>query len=336
MSSFISNSKKLRKRLSWGLIGLVVLGAVAEIGVFRNLDFYGKAPYSFIGQLDVLDQSFKHAETSRITTAVFGDSQSIDALRPELMGSAGGRDPGTIFNFSVSGGKAFDIYHTYLKYESKLTGLQEAIVVVNEHQINSYRIDKGDMFRYYAGFNDRLAVMDRHNYGELMLGWVSKAFDLRTTWSSKIVDPYLKGTLSKPFKWKAGGLAAVTMVDPEHMTAAYAEDTAKRWFEEYDPEGLQTDSFEALLSALHNRGVRIVVLQIPRSAEFETAIRKLYPEERSQYERTISAIASKYDAEFHMMSNEGLPLSTYFRDTNHLNPKGAAIVSKSVAELWLK
>ncbi|WP_035119569.1 SGNH/GDSL hydrolase family protein [Cohnella panacarvi] len=332
MSSFISNFRKRRRLYNFGLIGLIVLFGIAENRVFRNLDFYGMQPYSFVGQLSELEHSFELMEPERIMAAVFGDSQSIDALRPDLMEEAAGREAGTMFNFSISGGKAYDIYHTYLQYAKQLPSLRDAIIVVNEHQLNSSGIDQDTKFRYYAGFGDRLRVMNMNNYGELLLGWVSKAYDMRSVWAP-MLDKYFEDDLPDPVKWKLGGIRARTAKAP--LTAQNAEDTATRWFENYQLDGLQTDSLEDLLRDLHERGVRTTLLQIPRSSLFETAVTKLFPKEQQRYFATIEDLARRYEAEFVVMSNEGLPDDQYFRDTNHLNAKGAAIVSKDVAERWL-
>lgn len=331
MSSFISNFKK-RRLYNLGLIGLLVLFGIAENRVFRNLDFYGIQPYSFVGQLSELEHSFELMDSDRIMTVVLGDSQSIDALRPGLMEKAAGRESGTIFNFSISGGKAYDIYHTYLDYIDQLPSLKEAIIVVNEHQLNSAGIDQDIKFRYYAGFGDRLHVMNKNNYGELLLGWVSKAYDMRSIWAP-MLDKYFEDDLPDPVEWKSGGIRARTAKAP--LTDQNAEDTATRWFENYKLDGMQTDSFEALLSNLHQRGVRVTILQIPRSSLFETAVTKLYPNEQQRYFDTIAELAGKYEAEFVVMSNEDLPDEQYFRDTNHLNAKGASIISQEVAERWL-
>lgn len=331
MNLFISSFKK-RRLYNLGLVGLLVLFDIAEHRVFRNLDLYGRQPYSFIGQLSELEHSFELMEPGRITTTVFGDSQSIDALRPDLMEKAAGRKSGSMFNFSISGGKAYDIYHTYLEYADQLPSLQEAIIVVNEHQLNSAGIGQDIKFRYYAGLGDRLRVMNKDNYGELLLGWVSKAYDMRSIWAP-MVDKYREDDLPDPVQWKPGGLRARTATAP--LTAQNAEDTANRWFEKYQLDGLQTDSFESLLRSLHKKGVRVTILQIPRTSLFETAVKKLYPVEQQQYFDTIDKLAREYDADFEVMSNEDLPDDTYFRDTNHLNAKGAAIVSKEVAERWL-
>ncbi|WP_164472825.1 hypothetical protein [Cohnella candidum] len=308
----------------------------AEIFLFRNLAFYGHEYRSFVGQFAELDVSFQHANPSAIDTVIFGDSQSKDALRPDLLAAASGRNPESIFNFSVSGGKAYEMYHNYLKYVDRLPHVKEAIIVINEHQINSYNMANDPKFRYYAGLKDRIRIMNKDNYGELALGWASKAIDLRDIWS-KMVRSYFKGTLPKPLAtvWQPGGLRAETEVKQENLTAAYAEKTADGWFQNYDLNGLQTESLESLLKELHSKGIKIVILQIPRSDLFEAVIKKKYAKQQQAYFNEIQYLATEYDAEFHVMSNQGLTLKEYFRDTNHLRPKGAKVVSQRIAEQWL-
>ncbi len=332
------SGKRRLRRVSWGFIGFVVLYAALEILVFRNPDLYAVEYRSSVGQFAELAESFRHADAQRITTIVLGDSQSKDALRPDLMAASAGRDAAGLFNFSISGGKAFDIYHTYLQYADQLPNVREAILVVNEHQINSHDMASDLKFRYFAGFRDRLQVVDWDNYGELGLGWVSKAFDMRAVWS-KIVKSYFKETLpKKPVTeaWKPGGLRAETQLEENGLTAAYAEARADGWFAGYDLEGLQTDSLEALLRDLHERGVRVTILQIPRSELFEQAVHSRYPAEQQAYFAKIGKLAEQYGATFTVMSNEGLSLKENFRDSNHVNPKGAAIVSREVVERWLQ
>jgi lysophospholipase L1-like esterase len=136
--------------------------------------------------------------------------------------------------------------------------------------------------------------------------------------------------------WKPGGLRAETQLEKDGFTPEYAEKRADGWFEQYDIDGLQTASLENLLRELKNRGIRTAVVQIPRSELFEETIRRKYAAQQQAYFSKVSALAAQYGAEFAVMSNEGLVLEEHFRDTNHVNPKGAEIVSRRVAERWLK
>lgn len=327
--------RRKRKNIAWGFNGFLVLFILAEILVFRSQMLLSYSPGSSLGQFAELDRSFKHADAEKITVAIFGDSHSIDALRPEYMAEPAGLAPENIFNFSISGGKAFDIYHTYLKYRDRLPALHTAFVAVNEHQINSFEMADDIKFRYFAGLGDRIKVMDRDNYGELLLGWVSKAFDLRSFWNG-LWESYRNGTLKYQPRWSPGGLPARTDGGGYYSTVEYAEDTADRWFKGYDPYGLQTESLEALLRDLHSRGVRIIILQTPRSAEFEAVFKRKNAAEQQLFRDIIQSLARKYDAEFVIMPNDGLELAKDFRDVNHLNPKAAAAFSRTVAERWLK
>lgn len=342
MNSSTSSSraaKRKRKRRSLriysGFLGFLVLFAAAEISIFRDLSWYGLSPGSSLGQFNEIRRSFQLADPENITTAIFGDSQSIDALRPEYMAEPAGMDPGEIFNFSVSGGKAYEIYHTYLTYKDDLPNLKTAFVAVNEHQINSFDMASDVKFRFYAGLGDRLKVMDRDNYGELLLGWVSKAFDLRSFWSG-LWDSYREGKLKELPEPRPGGLPARTDGGGYYSSIEYAEDTADRWFKGYDPHGLQTEALESLLQDLHDRGTRIIILQVPRSPEFEAVFKRKNAEEQRIFLEIIQSLADKYEAEFAVMPNEGLRLDRDFRDVNHLNPKAAKEFSRIVAERWLK
>ncbi|WP_373232250.1 hypothetical protein [Cohnella sp.] len=339
MSSFISNFRKMRL-YSFGLIGFFLLINTSEVTVFRNLDFYGLSS-GFIGQFSEMDKSLHSGDPSKITTAVFGDSMSIDALRSDYLAEAAGRSKDSFYNFSISGGKGYDIYKTYQKYQGELIHLKEAIVVVNEHQLNSYNMEDDVKFKYYSGLKDRIRIMNWDNYGELLAGWALKSYDMRTIWA-KMFDSYREGKL-KNFKPRAGGLTpqAPDPTDPEYMmgktkTVEIAENTAERWFEGYNIKGLQSESLENLLRNLHDDGVRIHILQIPRTQRFEDAVRSKYTAEQQQYLDLINGWADKYDAEFTIMSNEGLTLEKHFRDTNHVTPQGARIVTARVAEALLK
>lgn len=337
MNSFISSSEKKRvRRISLGFLGFLVLYAVVEAFIFRNLYFYGLEYRSQVGQLAVIDKSFQYSEPSRIHTAIFGDSQSRDALRYDLLAKYSGRDPKSIFNFSFSSGKAFDIYRTYKHYVGKLTNLNEVILVVNEHQLNSYNILNDPKFRYYAGLNDRIRIMNRTNYGELLLGWISKGFDLRSTWS-KMFHTYINDSTFHPREVVAepGGLRAETEVIEGHLTKEFAALTTDLWFENYDLNGLQTNAIEWLLSDLHTRGIKVIILQIPRSKLFEDVIEKNYSVQQKEYFDILASLARKYGAEFKVLSNSGLKLEEHFRDTNHVSPKGAIEVSRMIAEEWL-
>jgi len=336
-SSTSSSRRKRRRRISFGFLGFLILFAAAEWFVFRNLDFYANEYRSPVGQLAELDYSFRHSRPDRVTIAILGDSTSKDALHPDLLAAASGRSADNIFNFSISGGKAFDIYRTYHKYSDQLPELKEAIIVVNEHQLNDYNMENDEMYRFYARLQDRIPIMNKDNYGELTLGWVSKAFDMRTLWS-KMVRSYLKGTLPKKTLadvYKPGGLRAETEKPEKGLTPAYAEERADSWLGQYAPHGLQTDSLEALLRDLNDRGVRIVMVQLPRSQLFEETVRRKYPTEQQEYLDIVAGLAKKFGAEFTVLSNKGLTLEEHFRDTNHVNSKGAAIVSGEVAERWL-
>src|SRR5690606_24728395 len=147
-----------------------------------------------------------------------------------------------IFNFSISGGSAFDIYKTYLSYVDRLPNLEKVFVIVNEHQMNNEDPANYILFKYYAGLKDRLKVMNTDNYGELLFGWALKSYDMRTEWS-KMVEKYRKGELREEIPAFEGGLKPITWSPGTDRTPEYAMETAERWFRGYTLEGVRTDAF---------------------------------------------------------------------------------------------
>lgn len=331
MRSSTSSSKKY---IGWGLIGFVILCVLSEVFIFRNVMFYGRSP-GFIGQLAEMEVSFQHADSDRIKVAIWGDSQSLDALRPELMASdasEGGYAADEIFNFSISGGSAFDIYKTYLQYADRLPSLEKAIVIVNEHQFNNEDPANYILFKYYATLSDRIKVMNFDNYGELLLGWAMKSYDLRSIWTL-MIEKYRQGELREEIPMHAGGLPPVTWSPKSDRTYEYATEVAERWFRNYKQEGIRTDSFEALVHDLTVQKIETIILQLPRSSEFEKAVAEQFASEHGEYMNLVQAVAARYGASFVPLSNEGMVMGDHFRDSNHVNPAGAELVSEAVADL---
>lgn len=329
------NKKKQNKYFGWGLIGLLAIVILAEAFVFRNVMFYGYSP-GFIGQLAELEATFQEVDASKIKAIVLGDSQSMDALVPELMAEHSARyDLEELFNFSISGGSAFDIYKTYLSYKDRLPNIDKAIVVVNEHQFNNEDPANYILFKYYANLRDRLQVIGTDNYGELLLGWALKSYDMRTVWTM-MIDKYRKDELRDAVPVHEGrGLPAVRWSPSSDRTLEHAEETAERWFRNFKLEGVRTDAFRKLIRELAEDGVDTVILQLPRSAYFEEAVSTMFKEEQLAIRQMIQTVADEHGAEFVIMSNEGMTIEEHFRDTNHVNPEGAALISRMVAKEYL-
>jgi len=331
-------SRRKRKRsLSWGLIGVVLLIISSEIFLFRNLDFYGLT-YNTIGQFAELDHSWKTAKHEQIETAIFGDSMGMDGLRPTLLAEAAGVDPDTIFNFSISGGKAYEISKLYDKYHDQMPNLKRAIVVVNEHQLNDDEIAKSEMFRYYAGLIDRFKVMNKNNYGELTLGWALKSFDMRTTWTEKILDKYLdpetRDAIRDTIPAYPHGLEPADK--PKDVTPERANKDVDRWFTEFDMNGLRTAAWQSMIEGLSKQGVEVIILQLPRSEYFEAAIARSHAAEHQAYLDLVQSIAQANGAEFKVIPNTELDTQGDFQDNNHLNEAGAKWLAKYVAERWMR
>lgn len=327
------------RRISWGLVVMIALLAAAELFVFRNVFTYdmGRAARGgFVGQWAHLERSLAATDAAAIEYAIFGDSQSIDALRPELMAAELGVAADRIFNFSVSGGKPTDMLYTYKRYKDKLPNLREAIVVVNEHQFNNADVAADSKFKFHAGLLDRLRVMSADNYGELLGGWALRSFGMRSEWT-RLISMHREGRWpSEPAAAYPGGIEPLTWSPPEHRTAGHAAETAERWFDGWQPEGRYTSAYMELLARLHADGVRTVVVQVPRSSLFDGAVQADYVRQRGQYEELVTWGVQRYDGGVIMLDADMLNMTIeHFRDTNHVNAAGAEIVSRYVAQkLW--
>lgn len=330
------------RRFGWGLLCAVILLGLADYYVFRSAYTYDigdkqGARGGFIGQFAHIDRSFRAADPARIEFAVFGDSQSIDGLRPDIMAETLGIEPERIFNFSVSAGKPTDAAYLYRRYIERMPNLKRVIVVVNEHQFNNADAASDAKFRFHAGLADRLRALDADNYGELIAGWALRAFGLRTEWQP-LVPRYARGELPADPAPYPGGIEPLTWSPPENREPAYAEETADRWFKNWRPEGVYTRAFRRLLAEMRAQGLEIAVVQLPRAASFDAAIERKYGAERDALYREIAAVAAANGAEFAVLAaaDLGLSVETHFRDTNHLNPEGARVVSEYAARRWLR
>lgn len=329
--------RKRRRALSWGLIGVILLIISSEIFIFRNLDFYGKT-YNTIGQLAELDHSWQNAKPELVETAIFGDSMGIDGLRPTQLAQAAGVSPDTIFNFSLSGGKAYEISKTYEKYRDEMPNLKRAFIVVNEHQFNNDEIEKSEMFRYYARLIDRFKIMNKNNYGELTLGWALKSFDLRTIWTSKILDKYLnpetRDEIRDEIPAYPHGLEPAGKA--KDVTPERAKKDVDRWFTNYDLEGPRKEAWQEMIEELTKQGVEVIILQLPRSEHFEAAIERSYTTERQAYLDLVQTTAKEHGATFEIIANTELDTEAHFQDNNHLNEDGSKWLVGYVAERWMK
>lgn len=348
MTLFTSDSdgKKVQSRritfrsfrhLGWGLLFALLLLALTDIYVFRDAYTYDMgrpARGGFIGQWAHLDRSFKAADPDRIQFAVFGDSQSIDALRPGIMADQLGVDEAGVFNFSVTGGKPTDMAYTYHQYIERLPNLRHIILIVNEHQFNNADVGQDIKFKFHAGLSRRLQAMNKDTYGELLTGWALRSFGMRTEWI-KLIGKYRKGEWPADSPSYPGGIEPLTWSPPEDLTAEHAQETADRWFKDWQPEGVYTDTFDRLVRDIRQRDIRLTILQIPRAEPFEQAIQHSYVEQQQSYFTHIRTIADAADSEFAVIDPGILSLAD-FRDTNHVNKQGADKLSRYAAEKWWK
>lgn len=328
------------RRLGWGAVVAFLLLGLLDVWLFRDAAFYdlgnkNGARGGFIGQFAHIERAFEAAGGERIEYAIFGDSQSIDALRPDIMAEVLGVPAERIFNFSTSGGKPTDNLYLYRRYAEKMPNLKRVIYVVNEHQFNSADAGDDTKFKFHATLRQRLAAMNRDNYGELLTGWALRSFGLRTEWSA-LIGRYRAGTW--PPEEEAmfpGGIEPLRWADPKTKTEDYAREVADRWFRGWKPDGVYTQAFGELLAKWEERGLDVVVLQIPRMAWFDEAVAEMYGSGQADYMRIVSDAAEATGALFEAVTAEEAGLDgDHFRDVNHMNPEGAEMFSLYAAERW--
>jgi len=329
-------------RLGWGAFFAFVLLGLLDAFLFRNPAFYdlgnkNGARGGFIGQFAHIDRAFEMQGGENIEYAIFGDSQGIDALRPDVMAEELGVPAARIFNFSASGGKPTDSLYLYRTYAERMPNLKRVIYVINEHQLNNADAAEDTKFRFHATLKQRLRALDRDHYGELLTGWALRSFGLRTEWTA-LLERYRAGTW--PPEEDAvfpGGIEPTRWSEPRMRTPEYAEEVADRWFRNWQPEGVYTEAFAELLMAWRDRGLDVVVAQIPRTPAFDAAVAGKYGRERDEYLHLVAEAAASAGASFEVITAEEAGLSAeHFRDVNHVNPDGADAFSRFAARRWWK
>jgi hypothetical protein len=332
MNSFTSNSKgtgRLRKWWMGGLAFALLFLVLCETLIFRNLSMYGAAPTSFIGQIDDLQKRFAKADKSKIKMVIFGDSESMDGLRPPLIAKQYGYKPDEVFNLSVSGAKPVDMLRMYEMDISQLPHVQKAIISVNEHHFNNSHYSQSTLFRYNATLGERLSGGTFEEKADLSFGWLLYAYGMRDVWT-QMLGLYTEGKLPRPpsdryeYRW---GLPPVLTIDRAHIGPAYSRDVGKRWMTDYRIEGAHTQAMEKLVQGLSGRGIQLEFIQLPRSKDLESVLSgKQFGAQQKQFRDKIQQLADQHHALFLIVP----PVldNSNFRDANHLNTKGANTVVK--------
>jgi hypothetical protein len=142
---------------------------------------------------------------------------------------------------------------------------------------------------------------------------------------------YRKGELPqqvKPYRW---GLTPTEWQPPENKSPAYSEQVADRWFKGYDTTGVYTESFRRLVTALRRQGVRVMIIQVPRTVGFEDVVAKKYPEQEAAYRHLLEGIAQANGTRFFQWK-PGWD-NSFFMDANHLNRQGARRATEELARM---
>ncbi|WP_027415552.1 hypothetical protein [Aneurinibacillus terranovensis] len=323
-------TKPNRKRQTWwmrGLIWALLLLVLSEIFIFRNPAIYGAIPASSVGQITDLEKRLARQDRAKIKMVIFGDSQSMDALRPPMLAKRYGLKPDEMFNLSVSGGKPVDMLRLYEKVMDTLPNVKYAILAVNEHQLNNRNYLDDTKFRYNATLLERLETPGFTNKADLAFGWLLYSYGMRGVWT-QMLPLYLKGQLPQPpddhyaYRW---GLPPVEKIERNHIGPAYSKVVADRWMANYQVEGPQTTAFEKVLAGLSSRGIKWTILQLPRTPEFERLMKETYGPQQKAFRDLEARLAQQYGEKFVVIP----PVlgDEYFRDANHVNKRGAERVA---------
>ncbi len=327
--------------LGWGLLIAAVLVSAADVRIFRSAYTYdiggaSGARGGSIGQWAHIDRAFEAVDPAKIEYAIFGDSQSIDGLLPAVMAEELGVQAEAIFNFSVTGGKPSDNVYTYRTYIDRMPNLRRVIYVVNEHQFNNADVGADVKFKFHARLGERLRAVDTDNYGELLTGWALRSYGLRGEWT-KLVERYRVGWWPAEPHLYPGGIQPTTWSPPENRSETYAREVADRWFENWEPDGVHTQQFSWLIADMkQERGLDVVIVQLPRTAWFESIVEGDYSAQLEEYQQRIRTAADQAEGvEVAVIEMDAAGLTVEdFRDANHVNASGADKLSRYAANRW--
>lgn len=322
--------KNLRKKAA-GLIWFLLFLALFEVLVARNCSFYQLAPYSSIGQMAHLLKTFAHQDSGKIRWLLVGDSQSRDALRPELIAQALGCDPDSIFNLSINGGKPVDFKYLLRRTVPRLPHLQGVIINVNEHYFDRGELQHDPKFRFLADFKERMLIPGPERKADLLLSWAFYTYGMRTQWW-EITKMLVQGKTSfrEPINY-AWGLGPQSSCTEENKTAEYAKKLSQTWMYKFRLPGPQKTALEETVSYLTSRNISWTLIHLPKTSLIEKTLEEKYPQQRAKFDGYMEKLAqnqgTKYINKFTGITDD------CFRDVNHMNGKGASIIAPQVGEV---
>lgn len=117
---------------------------------------------------------------------------------------------------------------------------------------------------------------------------------------------------------------------------AQARDEYKNYLlNPYQFEGYQLDRLHDFLSLAQARGIKVILVNMPVSAEHRTFWNR--PEDRQRYVQMVRGIAQEFDVpllDLYEHNEQEIPADGFF-DTHHLNQKGAAALTHLVVQRYL-
>jgi len=323
---------------AWVLVVLVACHAAVELA---DLRFFQPRTDDTLRKLE-----YYRRRGHRLDVALLGSSRvrcdlTVEALRDELA-SALGREP-AIFNLGVDTGV---VATSYVVLRDLLGGERTprcVVLGVGARGFNANNPIYDRTLQHVASPLDLLGPLGPY---EARAGaWIAAAAHLfrapATLLSLWRYESPAERQLARELRRNGGSAAQLAGELPPDEVDALLERYARALpgrveamldgnLRDFRLEGRGTWAFRRIVELCRERGIALVVLNLPLSGEFK---RRVYGGgEYEAYRAHVRALCAELDVRFHDLDAADEPLdTTYFRDGDHLNPYGAERVSRAVA-----
>lgn len=323
------NNIFLRSGLLWALIFWLLFDFF-----FRSTVFYRLDRDSSIGDYELTNYKYEqYNDKSQLRMVIFGDSHTRDGFNVPLVARHYGLDKKQIFNFGISSGSPMDMYHYYSSHRTEFTQVKIVIIGVSEWQFNGDRRYPSQRLRRFASLSERLQLTPWDNMAEMVLGYFSAAYDHREIWQGIIKKLIRKEPLKKmeidDYLW--GGAPPITteMMVNERENAGVA--TINTFFENYRWSSVYASYLRNLVFDLQKDGKEVYLIQTPKSELYYKLVKeKGYTFAEEEHKRRLVDLADDLNVPL-IIYNSPWP-DEFFRDLNHLNPKGAVAFSLDLSQ----
>jgi hypothetical protein len=266
-----------------------------------------KVPNSFSAKRDELQPL-----SGNVDTIILGSSEAFFGISPHKLS-------GTAFNLANNAQTLYYDYEIMERVVPKLPRLKRVIVQIDYVSLYSELYDNTDSWRQYGYYQEWHIPLQRPiDYWNVRLfsraalyKTLSALLDLakgrRMNFATCVDD---RGWCDAPKEWAAprGDAAARQMINGNHSNM----------HEEHIPAN--TAVLEQLLAMLRERGIDVVIVVMPISPAYETAMR---PATWERAQDIVQDLAINYGARYLNFERDSRLTDEDFNDVNHLNAGGA-------------